>query len=113
MIIILRIIARDNFNVSIPNIQNDVLVNCNIINPTEIKLFKIFIINNDVILNADNSINGIEIIIYNNSDIITNIKTNNLINNDMTIDDIITTLESHKSKRFIYISYICKWIVST
>lgn len=99
----LKIMVPFGNSINIPNIKYSVVeLNSPLIDPIAIKLYKIFIINSNVLLNADVTCDGIEIIIYNR-----NIK-NKVIVRDTTY--IVTTLESMQSGRFIYLDCIHKWI---
>lgn len=111
----LRITAPRFHAVSIPNTQHDISLEHHLINPEQIKSFRLFIVSSETILNANDCVNGIEIIIYNNSVNEVTIKAtsqycvcpdrdNNLI--------LVTNIPSNTSKRFVYVKCLGKWIIT-
>ena len=72
-----------------------------VLNPCEIKATKIFITNNDISLCADESCNGIEIVIHNNN-------PTQSINVMGSI--IIATIQPNMSIRLVYVHCLNKWI---
>lgn len=94
----------DGQTIRIPNISFGVNSEfLSSINPFMIKKNKIFIVSSNIILNADDSCNGIEIIIYNNS------PNNRII--IRTSLEIVTYITPRNAKKIIFLAEINKWIV--
>lgn len=74
-----------------------------LINSFSIKTNKFFICTQDTLIESSESINGIEIIIYNNN------PTTSILIRDQT--SIIFNLVVHTSIRLVYISHCVKWII--
>jgi hypothetical protein len=92
-----------NRTILMPNFKNSICENVNLIEPTMIKSSKIFLISENVMINADISCDGMEIIIINKN-----------IYKDTVIRDhrmIIVTLISQTSCRIIFIAGLGKWLV--
>jgi hypothetical protein len=99
----LNIVAGTNQSVNIPNIRHNVaLTNTNVITPIAIKSTKIFIVSQNIILEADETCNGIEIIIYNNN------VSGNIIVRDLL--SIIARVPNKCSVKMVYIFLINQWI---
>lgn len=112
-------------SVNIPNIKNKTKnIKNEIITPCMIKKTKIFIISNDIVLNANKSIDGMEIIIYNESNKKVKIffaakneektgcsKSSELFCNSSDKNDLLTEIESGNNKKFLYLFKIKKWII--
>lgn len=89
--------------INVPNIRYNIDVsNITIIDPPAIKFSKIFVVTRNIVLAADSTCNGIEIIIYNNSKV--KIKIND--------KNIITEIAPFCSKKMVYIHPILKWIIT-
>lgn len=97
----LNLCSPPNTTVKIGNIQHNVCTTTTVINPCEIKAAKIFITQNDISLCADESCNGIEIVLYNDN-------PTQSINVMSSI--IIATIQPNMSIRLIYIHCLNKWI---
>lgn len=97
----LSISAGINCSVNIPNIRYNIIFNDNIIDPILLKLNKIFIVKNNIILQADESCNGIEIIIYNDH------HTKVIIRD---IFSLIDTISGHSGIKLVFIFCINRWI---
>lgn len=99
----INIISGVNKSINVPNIRYSVdLNNSPIIDPINIKATKIFIITKNIILRADNTCSGIEIIFYNK-----NTAGNIIIRDTQTI---IYTLFACCAVKLMYIDVINKWI---
>ncbi len=95
----LNLAAELDHTINIPNIKYGIImIREPIITATTIKLGKIFVVNNNTILQADSSCDGIEIIIFNNN------ISGNIAIRDTT--NIIDTLCARSARRllFLYIS---------
>lgn len=100
----IELIPTINHSIDMGNIRYGInLLDTGMINPSTIKANKIFISTTDVLLQSDGTINGIEIIIYNN-----NSKTNIKIRDETKI---ISILAAQTSIRLVYINYIVQWII--
>ena len=89
--------------VNVPNIRYNIDITDNpIISPAAVKFSRIFVVTRNVSLTADGLCNGIEIVIYNKS------KTKIRVNDR----NILTEIEPHSSKKFIYIHPILRWIIA-
>ena len=92
-----------NGTLIVPNIRYaSTILNDSIIDSVAIKTFKIFIVivTGTVLLNADPSCDGIEIVIYNNSE-------SSIVRDS---ESIITRLCRGQSAKLIYLVLINKWI---
>ncbi len=93
-----------NLTIRIPNIQYRInLSNNPLIEPPDIKYAKIFIVDHNVIINADPTCDGMEIIIYNKH-----------YNTAIIIRDqiqIICEIGPQKSIKIIFLAIISKWIL--
>lgn len=101
----LRINKSPNLSISIPNIANRVIeFHSDIIYPHDIRNNKVFIINNsqEITIKADESCDGIEIILYNNSIGPINITYINGTN----------TVAIDENLKMIFIDILNKWIIN-
>jgi len=97
----INIVAGPDHSVAIPNIRYNVdLCNLATISPIMIKSNKIFVVNKNILLQADPSCDGIEIIIYNQ-----NVAT--IIVRDITL--VLEKLESQHAVKIVYIASVCRW----
>lgn len=100
-IIDLQLCAAPSFAVDIPNIRYRInQSNNHVISPCDLKSSKIFVVTTSVILQADCSCDGLEIIIYNNSGV------------DITIKDpkAITAISAKSARKLVYIAIAKKWL---
>jgi len=98
----LNLVPAINRSVNIPNIRyNTNIANPQIIGPIEIKSSKIFIVNRNIILESDESCDGIEIIIYNK-----NMAGSIIIRN---ITNIIIKLDAQCGVKLIYLFLVNRW----
>lgn len=92
-----------NHTINIPNIKYGIDISGSpIITPTKIKLMKIFIVNNNIMLQSDASCDGIEIIIFNNN------FTGAIVVRDTT--NIIDTICAKTASKFLYLFITNSWI---
>lgn len=105
------IISQNNINIrtfndntiNIPNIKfNTTISDFGIINATEIKNNKVFIIDKTTIIQSDEFCDGIEIIIYNNS------IAENIIRDNTSV---IVRLEPRSAIKLIYLLLVNRWII--
>lgn len=99
----LNLIAGINRSINIPNIRYNINIdNVSLIDPSLIKSFKIFIVSTNIIINSDETCNGIEIIIYNR-----NMERNIIIRNTtVVIDELLPQC----SRKMAFVYAINKWI---
>lgn len=101
--IVSSIIANNNSCVYIPNIRYNVdITNTPLINSIALKNAKIFVVDHNVVLNSDESCNGIEIIIYNSN-----------CNCSIIVRDqccVICNIAPKQSSKMVYLFIDNKWI---
>ncbi|XWV25234.1 putative ORFan [Tupanvirus deep ocean] len=92
-----------NHSIVVPNIKYNVLPDISaIIDPIAIKSSKIFLATKNTILNADETCDGIEIIIYNRN------TTGEIIIRDNV--SIIDKVCGQNASKLVYVFYVNKWI---
>ncbi|AYV85306.1 MAG: putative ORFan [Satyrvirus sp.] len=100
----LNLMVPFNHTITVPNIKYGVTVmESPLIDPVAIKLFKVFVVSTNVLVNADSTCDGIEIIIYNRN------PTCDVIIRDHKC--IITKLCGSNSTKMVYADAIGRWIV--
>lgn len=99
----LQLNVAPNFYISIPNIKHQIVIlELPEINPPLIKSAKIFIVTRNVLLKADETCDGIEIMVYNNSAI--NILVRDLLN-------VLAKVHPNCLVKLVYLHLVAQWVV--
>jgi cytoskeletal protein CcmA (bactofilin family) len=97
----INIAAGPGSAVNIPNVRNNVsMSDLGTITPEMMKTAKVFVVNKNILLQADPSCNGIEIVIYNQN-------TATIIVRDIT--RVLAEIECQHAAKFIFIGPVNRW----
>jgi hypothetical protein len=101
----LSLVPSTNSTISIPNFTSAVNNVATMVTPILLKTFRIYTTINNMVLSADPTCDGIEIIIYNR-----NLVLPINVNDAMTLN-LITTIPAQTAQSMVFINFIPKWVI--